>query len=287
MGLRLVAVMTIVVIALAAASVFLATHRVADRVTPADSEHAIVAYKAMVADDYTKITTAGGAWTCTSGSQFAACEADANRMLPLLHQFLNDLNRFQTPTTFAVIDAQMRHHLAVQSSRLDALIAASRAHDAAAADRELAAWNGETGARWSLSIVSGVLRSRPETLAAYMESVRLEKQRLDDCVECRQLSGQNPASCSSSQAPACQVFVDSTARQVASFQATVVTFARPTSLTTKDNRLQVDLGKAETALKAMVDAASAGDEAGFSAGRSSFQQALLAVDRDTADILNA
>ncbi len=42
--------MTVVVLAIAAAAAFLVTHPVADRETPADSEHAIAAYKQRTSD---------------------------------------------------------------------------------------------------------------------------------------------------------------------------------------------------------------------------------------------
>lgn len=286
-GLRLAAVMTVVVLAIAVAAAFLATHRVADRVAPADSEHAITVYKLKLYDAYNKVTTAVAAWTCTSGSQFAACEADASSMLPVANQFLDELNRSQAPARFAVVHAQLRLNVAAQNSRTEALLAASRAHDAAAADRALAALNGETGSLWGSAMVSSILNSRQGTVATYIESVRSQKQALDGCTECQDLAGPNQINCAGSQASSCQDLVDSTARQVKNFQAAVVVTAAPSSLVAKDSRLQLDLGKAETALKALVDALAADDQARFNSGRISLQQAMAAVSRDAADILNS
>lgn len=285
-GLRLAAVMTIGVLAIAALAALLATHRVADRVTPADSEHAIAAYKVMLADDSTKVTTAAAAWTCTSGSQFAACEADASSILPIANQFLKDLDRSQPPTRFAIVHAQLRLHVAVQNARTQALIAASRAHDAAAADRELAALNGQTGGVWGSTIIPSILNSRQRTVATYVESVRSEKQTLDQCAECQDLAAPTQISCTASQWSSCQDLVNLAASQVKTFQAAVVVTAAPTSLAAKDTRLQLDLGNAETALKAMVDALAADDQARFNSGRISYQQAMAAINRDATDILN-
>lgn len=287
MGLRLAAVMTVVVLAIAAVAAFLATHRVADRIAPADSEHAITAYKLMVYDDYGKVYTAASAWTCNSGSQLAACEADGNRMLPLTAQFLDDLNRSQVPPRFAVVHAQLLVHIPVQSSRTKALIAASRAHDAASADRELAAINGETGAGWGSLMFSSILRSQQGTVATYIESVRSEKRGLDGCTACQDLSGPNQISCAGSQAANCEDLIATTARQVKNFQSAVVVIAAPSSLTAKDNRLQLDLGQAENALKAMVDALAAGDQSRFDAGWNSLRLAMPAVNRDAADIVGS
>src|SRR5260370_24258780 len=55
LGLRLAAVMTVVVLAIAAAAAFLVTHPVADRKTPAHSERAIAPYKLSLYDYCLKI----------------------------------------------------------------------------------------------------------------------------------------------------------------------------------------------------------------------------------------
>lgn len=287
MGLRLAAVMAIVVIVIAAAAAFLATHRVADNNAPADSEHGIAAYKLAVSNDNTKVQTAAATWSCNGGSQFAACEADASRMLPLANQFVDDLNRVHPPARFAVAHAQLRLHVAAQNSRSNALLAASQVHDAAAVDRELAAIQGETGWAWVQAMVSSILSSRQGTVASYVANIRSEKLGLEACVACLDLAGQNQYSCTGSQASTCQDLVTNTAIEVKTFQDAVVQVAAPRSLMAKDNRMQLDLAKADTALVAMVDAVNAGDQAGFNAARTSLQQAIPAINHDAADILGS
>lgn len=285
MGLRLAAVMTLILIVTTAATVFLATHRVADRTNPADSQRAIAAYQKMVSDDFDKVSNAAAAWTCVGG-EWAACEAGASSMLPVSNQWLNDLKRFSTPARFAAADAQLRLHIATQNSRIDALIAASRAHDSAAVDREMAAIGGATGGDWGSLMVFSILYSRQGTITTYVESVRSEKQGLDRCTECQDLAGQKQYSCAGDQASACEFMVDSTARRVASLQTAVVRIAAPNSLAAKDTRLQRDLGKAEIVLKAMVDALAARDQGGFDAGQVSLGQAMSSINQDIASVLN-
>jgi hypothetical protein len=287
MGLRLAAVMTVVVLAIAAAAAFLAAHRVADNVGPADSGHAITAYKLAVSNANTKVQTLGASWSCNGGSQLAACEADASRMLPVANQFVDDLNRVRVPARFAIAHAQLRVHVAAQDLRTEALLAASQAHDAAAVDRELAAIQGETGWAWVQAMVSSIVSSRQGTAATYVESVRGEKATLESCSACQDLAGQNQYSCTGSQASTCQDLVTNIALEVKSFQDAVVRLTAPSSLTPKDNRLQRDLAQADTALIAMADALTAGDQAGFTAGRTSLQQAIPAISRDAADLLNS
>ena len=283
MGLRVAAFMTVVVLAIAAAAVFLAAQRVADRSTPADSAHAIAAYKLMLSDDYSKIPAGSVESTCF-GDQFAACEADVSLRIPVANQIQNDLNRFQPPERFAIAVAQMRRHNALQIRRLDAVLAASQAQDAVGMDRAVAAV--VSGRPWMDTMFNSILSSQQGTVAVYVESVRNEKRDLDKCVECQDRAGLNQTGCVGSQAPSCQPLLESTAATVASFQNAVVRVAAPSSLATKDNRLQLDLATADTALLTMGEALSAGDQAGFNAGRVSLKQAMAAINVDAANILN-
>ena len=286
-GLRLAAVVTLVVLGIALVAGFVATHRVAEDITTVNSDHAITAYKLRLSDAYAKISTEASNWNCNSGTQFAACEADANRLLPANYQWLNDLNAIQPPARFAIAHAQLRLHVTAQLARTYVWIAASRAHDAAAVDREVAVIRGQTGATWVQTMVANVVASKQRSAATYISSVRSEKLGLDGCASCQNLAGQSQVSCTGGQAPTCQDLVTLTATQVLSFQAALIATAAPNSMTTKDNRLQLDLGAAAAALVAMDDALTSGDQAAFNVGRTSFQQAMPAINRDAADILKS
>jgi len=282
LGLRLAAVMTVVVLAIAAAAAFLVTHPVADRETPADSERAIAAYKLMLYDDYIKIPDPGIESVCF-GSQFAACEADVSLRISVANQIQNDLSRFQPPARFGVAVAQMRHHNALQITRLNAVLAASRAQDAVGMDRSVAAV--VSGRPWMDAMFTGILRSQQGSVASYLGSMNIEKRSLDLCAECQDLAGPNQISCTGSLAPSCLTLLQRYAAQVGSFQREIVLVAAPSSLVSRDNRLQLDLATADTALLTMGEALSAGDQAGFNGGRVSLQQAMAAANVDAADIL--
>jgi len=282
LGLRLAAVMTVVVLAIGAAAAFLVTHPVADRESPANSEHAIAAYKLMVFDDLNNFPATGIESDCW-GDQFATCEADVNLRLRAATQFNNDLNRFQAPARFTVAAGQLRRHQALQLSRLNAVLAASRAQDSASMARSVAAL--VSGYAWMMAMTDSIMNSEQGTVATYIGSVRNQEQNLDQCVECQDLAGLNTISCAGSQPTSCQALVDRTAAQVTYFQSAVVLIAAPSSMATKDNRLQLDLATADTALVTMAEALSAGDQAGFNAGRALLQQAMAAVNVDAADIL--
>jgi hypothetical protein len=282
LSLRLAAVMTVVVLAIAAAAAFLVTHPVADRETPADSEHAIAAYKLMLYDDYMRIPDPGIESICF-GNQFGSCEADVSLRIPVANQIQDDLNRFQPPARFAVAVAQLSRHNALQIRRLNAVLSASRAQDAVGMERSVAAVVG--GIQWMDAMFTGLLSSQQGTVATYLGSVRNEKRDLDLCAECQDLVWQNQITCTGSQATICQGLLQSTAAQVGSFQRAVVLVAAPRSMATKDNRLQVDLAAADTALLTMAEALSAADLATFNAARISLQHALPAINADAADIL--
>jgi len=283
MGLRLAAVATVLVLAIAAGAAYLAAHGVADRATPADSEHAIAAYKLLLYNDYIEIPAAPIEGACF-GNQFAACEADVSLRIPVANQIQNDLIRFQPPARFAIAVAQMRRHNALQIARLNAVLVASRALDAAAMSRSVAAV--VSGRPWMDAMFNSILSSQQVTVATYIRSVSNEKRNLDQCVQCQDLAGQSRISCTGSQVASCQALLESTAVQILSFQTAVVLIAAPSSLAVQDNWLQLDLAVADTALLTMGEALSTGDQAGFNAGRVSLQQAIAAVNVDVPDILN-
>lgn len=287
--LRLAAVMTLVVLVFVAAAAYLATRPVAERVTPADSEKAIAAYKLMLSADYNKIPPVAIEQVCFD-NQFAACEADVNIRIPVANQIQNDLNRFQAPLRFAIAVSQMRRHNALQIVRLNSVLAASRAQDTAGMDRSVMAV--VSGRSWMDAMFNSIFSSQQGTVASYVESLRSQSQFLDQCAECQNLVGQSQISCIGSLTASCQASLRSTAAQVGSFQDvvanlqdTVIRVAAPSALAMKDNRLQLDLAKADNALLTMTDALSAGDQARFNAGRVSLQQAVAAVNVDTTDIL--
>lgn len=284
MGLRLVAGVTAAVVVIAAAAAFFSTHRVADRTTPADTSQAIMAYKLMVGTDGDKVQTAGQADDCNNGSDFAACEAYFNHIIPAQNQFLADLNRFHTPSRFATADSQLRHHLTGQIARENAILAADRAQDAATADLWLRVQDGQTGRVWGQIMAESIVSSKQGTVDTYAASVRYEKQKLDSCSECNDLAGQSQFSCTGSGVLTCLDLVHKVETQVTSLQVAVVAIAAPGLLVTKDRQLQLDLAKADSALMSMADALAAGDQAGFSAGRSLYQQAMTAIKHDATAI---
>ena len=284
-GLRLAAVMTLVVLAIAAAAAFIASHRVAESI-PSDSTRSILAYKLAVSDSYGKVSTEAATWTCARGDQFAECEADATRQLAVGQQFLKELNGMKVPTRFAVAHAQMLLHVSTQVARSQMLIDASRAHDVARADQVLADLLGQTGAVWVQTMLSSIETAQQGTTETYLGSVLYERQHLEGCSECSNLTSQSPYVCTGAQVTGCWNRVNAAEIGVMSFQNALVRLAAPGSLVANDHRLQLDLAEADTALVNMGVALSAGDQGAFDAARSSFRQGLAAAKQDAAAILS-
>jgi hypothetical protein len=214
----------------------------------------------------------------------ASCPAATVRSVSALQQWLDDLNQSEPPARFAFVDAQMRSHLGLLISDMNAAAAAQRAKDQSGLAHANQAAGNERG--WLDDTVSSVVNSQQGTVATYTEAVRLRKQNLVQCAGCEQLVSQRYVSCNGDQASACQDGIQHISFQVVRFEAATIRVAAPNSLMTKDIRLQSDLAKADTALIAMTSALSVGDQAAFDAGRISLQRALAAVDQDATDILN-
>jgi hypothetical protein len=212
----------------------------------------------------------------------AGCQGDATGAIVALQRWLDDLNRSEPPPRFLVVDAQLRLHLSASIAALNALLAASHANDSSGMDR--AYLLGLAGRTWADTVVPSIVSSQQVTVINYTNSVRSERLALDQCVNCQNLLAQSAAVCAGSQTPTCQDLLDTTEGQVTSFQASLVEFAAPNSLSAKDARLQQDLAKADTALLGMEAALSTGDRAEYDSRRTSLQQALAAVSQDAAAI---
>jgi hypothetical protein len=282
-GLRLSAVLTAIVLAIVAVAAFLATHRALDGSVPAGSDRAIKSYQTLVGNDYQRSREARPRGTCMNFLD-ASCPAATVRSVSALQQWLDDLNQSEPPARFAFVDAQMRSHLGLLISDMNAAAAAQRAKDQSGLAHANQAAGNERG--WLDDTVSSVVNSQQGTVATYTEAVRLRKQNLVQCAGCEQLVSQRYVSCNGDQASACQDGIQHISFQVVRFEAATIRVAAPNSLMTKDIRLQSDLAKADTALIAMTSALSVGDQAAFDAGRISLQRALAAVDQDATDILN-
>jgi hypothetical protein len=282
MGFRLAAGLTLLVLVGAIVAAYLAAHNATSSRVPAGSGQTIAEYQNLVNVDG---QNANATWSAPCDTTtHTGCQGDATRAIVALQRWLDDLNRSEPPARFLVVDAQLRLHISGSIAGLNALLAASQANDSNGMDR--AYLLAVAGRVWTDTVVPSMLSSQQVSVTTYTNSVRSQKLALDQCVNCQNLLPQSAAVCAGNQTPTCQDLLDATGGQVASFQASLVQFAAPGSLSAKDARLQQDLAKADTALIGMDAALSTGDRAAYDSRRTSLQQALALVGGDVNIVLN-
>lgn len=281
MGFRLAAGLAVVALAVAIAAAFFATHNTTTGSVPAGSGQAIQVYQKLVADDD---ATANATWSAPCDTTtHTGCQGDAGRGVIALQKWLDDLNQSPPPARFAIVDGQLRQHLTAAISALNSMLAAVQAQNQDGIDRAYVV--GASSRAWTDAVTPSIVSSRQVTAASYRDSVRAQSSAFTSCGDCNVLTGQSQIDCSQNL-DFCETLLDGTELQVASLQAAVAAFAAPASLTAKDASLQQDLARADSALIAMRVAVSAGDRAGFDAGRATLRVALPAVSQDVATILN-
>lgn len=281
MGFRLAAGLAVIALAVAIFAAFLAAHNATTGSVPAGSGQSIQAYQRLVGDDDTR---ANATWSAPCDTTVhTGCQGDATRAIIALQKWLDDLNQSQPPARFAIVDSQLRQHLTAAIFALNSLLAAVQAQNQDGIDRAYVV--GASARGWTDAVTPGIVSSQQVTAAAYKNSVRAQSSSFTSCGDCNVLTGQGQVDCSQNQ-DFCETLLDGTELQVASLQAAVVAFAAPASLSAKDASLQQNLAKADSALIAMRAAVSAGDQAGFNAGRATLRPALAAVSQDVGAILN-
>jgi hypothetical protein len=278
-AMQLAAAVLVVVLAAAAVVTFVQLRTTAPRSAPAVS---IEAYKTMLNRDVSRLDSAGNGVSCTTLQ--STCPQPGKPVLKAYQRWLDDLNGSEPPAKFAVIDAQMRKHLAAAISDINTVYAAYAARNQDGLDR--AGNETQRQGDWLNVVASTIVNSRQGTAAGYADSVlAARRQGLDVCPECQLLSSSGPIDCTGSQESNCEGDVAYAKSAIEDLEAAVMRVAAPGSLAAQDALLQRDLAEADTAVLAMATALLTGDQGGFSAGRLLFQHAFPAVNAEVAGIL--
>jgi hypothetical protein len=272
------AAMVIVVVAAAAVAAFLDLRFSATRVAPAAM--GVTAYQAMVSRDDGELIIASSDDCSTLQSP---CPAAKIPDVAALHRWLDDLDRSTPPARFAVIDAQLRRHLASNISDFNTILAAYQARDQTALGR--ANYAMQIGANWLDAVAAGFRNSHQGTVAAYVASVRAGEQNLGACTSCQSLGSGAQIVCAGDQAMSCLYEIAYAEAVIAEFEASLVRETATDSVTAADGLLQKDLASADTALLASTGAVLTGDQAGFDASRLLLRKAQVAINADIAGIL--
>ena len=271
----------VLVLALAAATVvtFLTVRNRGPQSAPAGPV-SVEAYQKVVSHDDGMLIVARGDSCLTLQS---ICPPPGRPVQTALQRWLDDLNRSEPPARFAVIDAQMRRHLAANISEINVLFAAYQAQDQNGLDRANQANSDQQ--HWIGNVASSIADSRPGTAVAYISSVRAAYQDFGGCAACQSLIAL--VDCAEIRATSCEYAVIYATHSIEPFQSALVRVTAPSSLAAQDQRLQIDLAQADTGVFTMSTAQVTGDQAGFNAGRLLVQQALPAIKADVVAILGA
>jgi hypothetical protein len=276
---QLAAGLLILVLAAVAVTAYLALRYRAPQSTPAGMDPK--AYQLLVRTDYGRWSTSGDNTSCLTLQSI--CPAPGKPVLTATQRWLDDLNRSEPPARFAVIDAQLRRHLAAHIADLNAVFAAYRAQDQYAFDdagNEL-----QHQIIWLGTVAESIIYWNQGTPASYADTVRTGKTTIAACAECLSLGSASQVDCAAFQSAACEADVAYANTAIQDFLASIIRYAAPSSLSTQDAVLQRDLAGADTGVLAMANGQLFGDHAGFQAGRLQFQQALTAVNADIGRIL--
>jgi hypothetical protein len=212
----------------------------------------------------------------------SACPGSGRPVTIALQRWLDDLNRSEPPAKFAVIDTQMRRHLAAAISDLDAAFLAYQARDENGLLLTYQAVASQV--HWLDISAKNIAESESGTAATYIASVRVAYQTFDGCAGCQSLIA--VADCMDIRSWSCEYAVIRAAATVGALEIAPVRVSAPPSLSAQDARLQNDLAQADDGVLAMATARVTGEQAAFDAGRLMLQQALLAINADIARVLN-
>lgn len=278
---QLAAGLLVVALAAAAAATFFEMRYHAPQSTPAGSDPK--AYQAMVNRDVNQADSAGDGTSCATLQ--STCPMPGRPVFAALQRWLNDLDKSETPPEFAVIDAELRSHVAATMSVLNAVVSAYQARDQSGLDSANYALSHEFD--WLDAVASGIVQSHKVSAAAYIVSVQIEKQSFDGCSTCQSLISAGQTDCTGIPNVSCQRDVFVAMSTIEPFEATLVRYTPPSSLAARDQGLQRDLAQADTAVLAMANAELTGDQAGFNAGRLLLQQVWPRIDADAAGIIGS
>ncbi|HET7466233.1 MAG TPA: hypothetical protein VFL29_06185 [Candidatus Dormibacteraeota bacterium] len=275
MGLRLAAVVTVAVIAIALVAAYLAGQRLLVGGVPAGSSSSIAAYQALVVADH-------GAWTAATSNcqtlQAQACVAELAPDRAILAKWRNDVGSSPTPQRFAVINAQMKRHLDDLIQMFDTAIAAEGTGNQALYDK--VAYYATLDSAWLGHAVQGISRSHLSTASQYTALV--QAHHADFVSICSSFCPQDAAvaDCAAIDDPLCPHDIITESDFIGVIQADFVETASPAEFSDQNSALQIDLAQADNALVAMSNALLHSDAAGLKAARASYADALVAVEAD-------
>jgi hypothetical protein len=286
---RLVLVAAAVIAITLAAAIF-ALHHGSSGSEPAGQDQNLKAYKKMIISDYTMSMDALNATFNASNQcntvQNTGCPDALTAMVPHWQMWLNDLNSYQTPSRYVVIDGQLRRHLTEKIAELNAAVAFQRERNERGFSLAVEASSYEI--TWSAVTVAAVEGTYVKVAGSYHDAVNLAKEALDACIHsapgsrkagCDALSHET---CTGAAAENCAHDVENAETQLQTFVVALLQDPAPSALAKQGAQLQAHLVQADIALLAIADALLRGDSAKVAAGQGSYKAAITAADADAS-----
>jgi hypothetical protein len=291
MGLRITAAVAAGAIAIALIAVFLASHHGQVGSVPAGQDQHAKAYSAMIRSNYNSYvdllnTTFNTSNNCDS-VQNAECPVAIKTMLPQFDKWLSDLNSFQTPSGYAVIDGQLRRHLSEKVAVLNAVVAFQQAQNESG--YSLGMYNASYEVAWLVPTVYAIEGIYPRVAGSYNDAISLTRQAADACVSSKPGPSElgcdalyQHEKCTGAAARICESDVQSATTQIQTLLIALLQNPAPSALANQDDRVQADLARADTALLAITDALLRGDSAKVDTGESLYAAAIHTALLDVA-----
>jgi hypothetical protein len=281
MGLRVAAGLTAVIVAIALLAVFIATHNPPVGNIPAsqDTKENVTAYENLNRADDVKMNVAVSNHCVTIADP--GCAAAVLVVDAALQQWTADLNGFNTPSRFVVLDGELRTHLGQAIKELNATVSFQKNNNVSAFNMAIGAASYEHD--W-INYAATALEASPGVASKYRSAVGFAKQSFDSCTTCGALPAR---ACLGASAQSCEDDVQSAEFQTQAFLIAVLSNPAPSALTAKDARLKADLAAADTALLAITNGLLSGDSGAVQAGQRSFSSAIGSVAADASAISNS
>lgn len=268
MGLRLVAAVAAVVIAIALLAGYLAGHSGLVGGVPAGSGGSVASYQSLMKAN-------NDAWhnapfNCVQVTD-ASCVHDMAVNRAVLVKWRSDLGSINTPAQFVVIDAQIKRHLDSLIRVADIVINAINTRNQAVFDAGNQYATAVTG--WLQQVTNGISATHPVTTSQYTGVLHTTYSYF--------FGSQTYATvCSSLQDALCQHDLNASMEGVGQMQADAAENQAPAAMAAKDLNLQKDLAQADDALMQMGEALVNNDSAALQHASTAYSDAIVAVSSD-------
>jgi len=275
MGLRLAAVVTVAVIAIALAAAYLAGQHLLTGAVPAGSNGSVAAYQSLVRAD-------GDAFMALpfycGNIDNPGCPSDLAAHISVLQKWSADLKAFRTPQQFTVIDGQMQHHV---GALIHKLTLASSAMSTSNSDLfSTATTTANDDRSWLGMVATAISQSHMASTSNYTSLIQAEGQLVRDCASCQDLAAPTGMSCTTLLDTLCPHDLSLAVATNAHVEADIIQTGAPTQLAGRDATLQLDAAVADDALIQMETALVDGDASALKKGQLAYQDAMVAISTD-------